>query len=45
MYSKKSGRSEIKYDLADNSNLSFNVGADILNLLILFELFISLYVL
>ena len=39
MYSKKSWISVTEYDASGNSNLSFHVGADILNLLLLYELF------
>ena len=36
MYSKWSGISDIEYDTSGNSNSSFQVGADILNLLLLY---------
>ena len=36
--------SDIEYDPFGNSNLSFDVGADILNLLSLYELFMFFHV-
>ena len=36
--------SDIKYDPSGNSNSSFPIGADILNLLVLLELFIFFHV-
>ena len=38
------GVSDIEYDLSGNSNSSLHVGADILNLLLLYELFTFFYV-
>ena len=37
---KKSCISDIEYNLSGNLNLSFHVGADILNLLLLYDFFI-----
>ena len=36
--------SDTEYDRSGNSNLSFHVGADILNLLLLYEFFMFFHV-
>ena len=36
--------SDTEYDTSDNSNLLFHVGADILNLLFLYDFFIFFHV-
>ena len=38
-------KSDIEYDPSDNSDISFPAGADILNLLFLYELFMFFHVL
>ena len=44
IYSKQSRISDKEYDLSVNSNLRFHVGADTLNLLLLYELFMFFHV-
>ena len=44
MYSKYSWISDIEYDPSDNLTSSLHVGADILNLLLFYELFTFFHV-